>query len=628
MAVKETNTYPHASIKEMSKVLEKRGIPTVMERYKSQEPQCEFGLQGICCQLCGHGPCRITKKAQTGICGANADTIVARNWLRLASHGASAYSHHLESVCKTLKAAAQRQGPFKIKEEAKLISFAHALGLESTTDIYRLATCLADVLLSELRKGSDEPSSMVTAMAPKPRVETWKKLGLIPGGINSEIRDCLARTATSIDTDPVDLLLKSLRLSIAGNYTCLATEMVQDILFGTPQVNIIDADIGILDRDYVNIVAHGHEPLMAMAVIEAASRAVLKEKAVSIGAKGIRVYGSMDTGQELAQRSAHFPPGIYAGQLGNWVAQDFWLATGAIDLVMLDMNCSNPSMQPIASSFKTKLVPVSNIVCMGGAEKPIPFEPQRAMEQATELIDQAIDAFKSRRTSQEVFIPSQKGKAVVGTAVESVLKVLGNSLDPLLDAIKNGSIKGIAAVVGCSTCKTGFDQFTINLSKELIKRDILVVNSGCASSATEIEGLLMPEGAELAGSKLRGVCKALGIPPCLSFGTCTDISRIIEVVSAVANALGVDVPALPVAASAPEYLEQKAVLYGSFAVAYGLFLHVAPLPHVTGSPLVTKILTQDAEALVGGKVCVELDPVKAAEQMENHILAKRKALGI
>ncbi|MGE5577482.1 MAG: anaerobic carbon-monoxide dehydrogenase catalytic subunit [Syntrophothermus sp.] len=626
----------HQSTCEMYDRTTKLGISTVFDRYQEQQPQCTFGMQGICCQLCSHGPCRITPKAPQGICGATADTIVARNILRLTTHGVAAYSHHLEEVARTLKATAQGKTPYKIQDEQKLRQVAGAIGLDTTKSTEELAIGLADAVLAELRKGADEPLALVEVFAPQTRKEVWQKLGVIPGGMLSELRDALTKSMTNITSDPVDLLLTTLRLAIATGYMGLVgTVTLQDILLGTPQIARTQADLGIIDPDMVNIVAHGHVPLVGTAVMQAAQSEEMQALARAAGARGIRVLGSMCTGQELLQRlgtstgasaGAGEPVQVFAGQTGNWINQEFLVATGAVDLVMMDMNCSIPGLKAVADRFHTRLVSVDRILRMAGVEEHVDYEPEKVAQQAEELIKMAIEAYRNR--GKDVFIPRHKSDVMAGFSVESIAGALGGSLEPLLGAIKSGAIKGIVAVVGCTNNRNGHDGMSVTLVKELIKRDILVINSGCVSSATQIEGLMVPEAAELAGEGLRGICKALGIPPVLNFGSCVDIGRIGVAVTAIAGALGVDPSELPVAASAPEYLEQKAVADGVFAVAFGLLTHLAPVPPVTGSALVTKVLTEDIESLTGGKVLVELDPVKAADAMEAHILVKRRGLGL
>lgn len=622
----DCNYSAHKSTNEMYARTTKLGISTIFDRYQAQQPQCGFGMQGVCCQLCSHGPCRITQKAERAICGATADTIVARNLVRLATHGASAYSHHLEELAKTLKATAQGKTPYKIGDEQKLRYIAGVIGLDSSKPANELAIAVADVILAEMRKGAEEPLALLNLFAPPTRKEAWEKLGVIPGGVLSEIRDAMTKTMSNIDTDPIDLLLTTVRLSLATGYMGLVgTTTLQDILLGSPELVQSQADLGIIDPDTVNIVAHGHVPLVATAVLQAINDPELQKLAKTAGAKGIKVYGSMCTGQELMQRSATSSSG-FAGQLSNWLSQEYYVATGAVDLVMMDMNCSIPGLKVVADRFHTKLVSVDRILRMEGVTEHVDYEPEKVAAQAQELVKMAIETYKQR--GSDIHIPEYKNNVIAGFGVETIVKALGGSLDPLLDAVKKGTVWGIAAVVGCTNNRNGHDHKALTIMREFIKNNVLVISAGCTSSAAQIEGLMDPAAAELCGDSLKGLCQALGIPPVLNFGSCVDIGRIGVAVTAIAGALGVDPSQLPVAASAPEYLEQKAVADGVFAVAFGLLTHIGPVPPVTGSPLVTKVLTQDIEQLTGGRVLVEEDPVKAAAAMIAHIDAKRIALGI
>lgn len=616
----------HKSTNEMYDYTKEMGVDTIFDRWEAQQPQCGYGMQGICCQLCSHGPCRITAKASRGICGATADTIVARNLLRLTIHGTAAYTHHLEEIIKTLKATAQGKTPFKIGDVNKLMEISKVVGLDTNKSANELAVELSDILLNELRKGSEEPLALLKLFAPPTRQEAWEKLGVTPGGVLSEVRDALTKSMSNINTDPVDLLLTSVRLSIATGYMGLVgTTTIQDILLGSPSLNESKADLGIIDVETVNIVAHGHVPLVATAVIQASQDPELLKLAEAAGAKGIKLYGSMCTGQELMQRSGSSAKG-YAGQLSNWLSQEYYIATGAVDLVMMDMNCSIPALKTMADNFHTKLISVDRVVRMQGVEDHLDFHPEKVEEQAKELIKMAIETYKNR--GDKINIPNYQSKVVSGFGVESIANALGGSLAPLLDVVKQGSIKGIAAVVGCTNNRNGHDSKGIEIMKELIKNDVLVVAAGCMSSAGEIDGLMDPASSELCGEGLKAVCQSLGIPPVLNFGSCVDIGRIGIVVTEIANALGVDPSQLPVVVSAPEYLEQKAVADGIFAVAFGLLTHIGPVPPVTGSALVTNILTKDIEGLTGGRVLVNENPKEAVAEMVAHIETKRKNLGI
>jgi carbon-monoxide dehydrogenase catalytic subunit len=549
--------------------------------------------------------------------------------LRLECHGLSAYCHQLEEAINTLRATAEGRTPYSIIEDGKLRDVSGLLGLDTTKETNALAIDLADVLTYEMRKGTDEPLRLVSLMATKGRLEKWNALGIMPGGPLSELRDAMTMTMSNINTDPVSLLLTTMKLAIATGYMGLmATTTLQDIVLGNPQIGVSQADLGIIDPDTVNIVAHGHVPYVAVAVLkELETNTELQNRAKALGASGIRLYGSMDTGQELLQRMGTAGKG-FAGQLGNWLTQELMVATGAIDLVMMDLNCSIPGLKLAADKFHTKIVSVSHVLRMEGVTTNIDYEPAKVRKQAVELITLALDAYENRGKVNSMHIPVHKSEVVAGVGIESLLGLLGGSLDPLLDVIKSGAIKGIVAVVGCTNNKNGHDSASLTLIRELLRKDILVITSGCVSSGAQIEGLQTLGASRHAGEKLEGICKALGIPPVLNFGSCIDIGRICMAVTAIANALGVDTCDLPVAASAPEYLEQKAVADGFFAVTFGLLTHLGPVPPVVGAPGVVKILTQDVEGLVGGKVCVEQDMVKAANIIEQHILLKRKNLGI
>ncbi|HHW10421.1 MAG TPA: anaerobic carbon-monoxide dehydrogenase catalytic subunit [Firmicutes bacterium] len=634
----------HRSTNEMYEYCRSQGIPTIFDRYQSQQPQCGFGMQGICCQLCSHGPCRITHRAERGICGATADTIAARNLLRLAVHGAAAYSHHLEEAIDTLKATALGSTPFRIGDSQKLQEVAMGFGINVAGQSEReLALQLADRLLADMHKASREPLTSLSLLAPPSRREVWAKLGVIPGGILSEIRDALTKSMTSINTDPVDLLLTAVRLALATGYLGLmGTITVQDIVLGSPALTESWADLGVIDPEKVNIVAHGHVPFVGTAVIQASRDPEILSWAKEAGAKGINVYGSMCTGQELMQRSAASAGG-FAGQLANWIAQEYIIATGAVDLVMMDMNCSIPALSTIAEHFPTRLVSVDKVVRLPGVSEHVDYAPEQVAAQARELIRMAIEAYRRRQNGYRglgsqgnhhgngrpaPYLPPYKAKVLAGFGLESISRAFGGSLEPLLAAIADGTIRGVVAVVGCTNNRNGHDTTGLAIMQELIKNNVLVISAGCMSSAAEIESLMDPAAEARCGAGLSRFCREAGIPPVLNFGSCVDIGRIVLAVTRLAALLNVDPSRLPVAVSAPEYLEQKAVADGIFAVAFGLLTHLGPVPPVAGSSLVTRVLTEDIEGLLGGKVLLEQEPKAAAAAMIEHIEAKREALGL
>ena len=403
--------------------------------------------------------------------------------------------------------------------------------------------------------------------------------------------------------------------------------MVQDILFGTPMPHEVDVDLGIMDPDYVNIAFNGHQPWIGVATLQKAKLQEYQEKARQVGAKGIRVIGSIETGQELLQRFE--VDDIFVGLMGNWLAIEPFLATGTVDALVMEENCSPPAMDQYAEKYQVALISVSTIIGVPGTQHEMPYYPAKADEMAEECIQLAIENFKKRHEKIEPMVPKYKTKAIAGFSTESVLKAIGNDLNTLVDVIAKGQIKGIVALVNCTTLRNGpHDWNTVNITKELIKGDILVVSAGCGNHGLEVAGLCNLDAIELAGEGLKGVCKALGIPPVLSFGTCTDTGRISMLVTALADHLDVDISDLPIAITAPEWMEQKATIDGMFAVAYGAYTHLSPTPFVTGAPNLVKLLTDGVEDLTGGKVALGDDPVQAAKDIEDHILKKRKAMGL
>lgn len=627
MAIEEKIS-AHETIREMYGRVHETGVTNVVDRFMAQElTRCPYCMQGISCQLCSNGPCRITKKADRGVCGIEANGMAMRSMLQRSVMGASAYTYHANEVAKTLKATAEGKTPFVIKDEKKLRHIAEKLGIGPGLDTKDLALAVADFMVKEINRDSDDPCKMAEIFAPVKRKEIWKKLGIFPGGPAHEIMSATASAMTNIDSDYVSLALKAMRLGLAAIYGAqIPLELVQDVLFGTPMPHETEVDLGVLDPEYVNIVPNGHEPFVGVALIEAARTDEVQRLAKEAGAKGLRIVGSIETGQELIQR---FPKDeVFAGLTGNWISQEFAIATGAVDAFVMDMNCSLPVLALYGEKFGTTMVSVSKLVRIPGVKEHLDYKPDLVRDQAMKIIRMAVENYRNR-SGRATYVPGRRQKAIVGFSPDAVLAALGGSVDPLLEVIKDGSIKGIVALVSCTTLKNGGqDTVTVDVAKELIRRDILVVSAGCGNAAVQVAGLTTKEAVDFAGFGLKKVCTALGIPPVLSFGTCTDTGRISLLVNAVANALGVDTADLPVAVTAPQYMEQKAVIDAFFAVAFGLYTHVSPVPPVTGAPDLVKLLTQDVEGIFGGKVAVEVDPVEAVNGIEKHIMSKRALLGI
>ena len=607
----------------MLSVAEKQGLETAWDRFEKQQPQCGFGELGLCCRHCNMGPCRIDPFGEgpsRGVCGATADTMVARGLLRAIAAGAAAHSDHARDVAHTLKLTAEgRGGGYEIKDEAKLRRLAAEYGIpEAGRPKEEVALDLANAALAEF--GQQEGPIRFTRRAPAKRVAAWEKLGIDPRGIDREIVEIMHRTHIGVDNDYVNLILHGLRASLADGWggSMIATEL-QDVLFGVPQPKRSEANLGVLQHDQVNLIVHGHEPILSEMIVAAAKDPELLALAKKVGAKGINVAGICCTGNEVLMRH-----GIPVA--GNFLQQELAVITGAVEAMVVDVQCIFPALADLSACFHTKFISTSPKAKFPGALH-MEFHEETAYETAKAIVRAAVENYPNRNPAR-VNIPDIKSECMVGFSVEAIVGALGGSLEPLLNAIKSGAIRGIVAVVGCNNPKIQHDYGHINLVKELIRNNVLVVTTGCNAQACAKAGLLRPEAAELAGDGLRGVCQALGVPPVLHMGSCVDISRILVTCAAVANALGVDISDLPVAGAAPEWMSEKAVSIGAYVVASGIFTVLGTVPQVLGSPNVTALLTAGAEGVIGGKFAVEADPFKAARLILDHIAAKRAALGI
>src|SRR3989304_2192179 len=443
----------HTSIIKMHSILRKDNVTNSFDRSDAQGKRCSFCEQGISCQLCSNGPCRIKPGAERGVCGIDADGMAMRNLMFLNTMGTATYTYHAMTAAKTLRATALGKTPFKISDEAKLRSFAGKLGLKNDGSTNDIALSVADAMIAEIKSDSDIELSNVLRFAPKSRIELWRKLGVLPGGPLNEVTDCVSSTMTNIDGDYVSLAKKALRLGISCIYgSQIPLEIVQDVLFGTPAPHSVNVDLGIIDPAYVNIAANGHEPFMGAALIKAAHEAKNQEKAKQAGAKGLHIIGSIETGQELVQRFQI--DDVFVGMLGNWLSIEPALATGGIDVFAMDMNCSPPGIGEYQEKYNTTLISVSKLVNVPGMKDQIIYKPEEAAAQAQKLIDIAIENFKKRKgkgTNQS----NRKQNALIGFSAEACLGALGGTLDPLLEGIKKGTLKGVVALVSWTTLRDG-----------------------------------------------------------------------------------------------------------------------------------------------------------------------------
>lgn len=606
----------------------KPGVETSFNRVPNQAVKCGFGRQGVCCRLCSNGPCRITPQSLKGVCGATADTIVARNFLRAVAAGAACYLHIVENAANNLKAIGRGKTDLSLKGPETLRELAELLET-GETDPARQATRIADLVLEDLYRPRGQQMALVEKLAYQPRFRRWRELGILPGGAKSEVFDALVKTSTNLSSDPVDMLLHALKLGIAtGLYGLTLTNYLNDIMLGEPEITAARVGFSVGDPNYINIMVTGHQHSLIGVLQERISTPKATALAGRAGAKGFKIIGCTCVGQDMQLRVVHCRES-FAGHAGNNFTSEALLATGGIDLVLSEFNCTLPGLEPICEQFLVKQICFDDVAKKSNAEY-VRFDPNESKALADKVMQAALESYTRRRGKVQMDIPEHGyDDAITGISEKSLKKFLGGTFKPLIDLIAGGAVKGVAAVVGCSNLTAkGHDVFTVGLTKELIKRDIIVLSAGCTSGGLENAGLMSPAAAELAGESLKSVCRKLGIPPVLNFGPCLAIGRLEIVAAELARALDIDIPQLPLVLSAPQWLEEQALADGAFGLALGLPLHLAIPPFVTGSKLVSKVLTEDMEQLTGGKVILEGEIEPAAEKLTEIIEQKRKALGL
>lgn len=611
----------------LAEFIAKLPLETSFHRVGTQEIQCAFGLQGVCCRLCANGPCRVTPDSPKGVCGADADVIVTRNFLRAVAAGSSCYIHIVENTARNLKNIAQSRG--EIKGEATLKRLGQLFGIDET-DSYTLAERVADLVLADLYKPDFETMELTKKLAYTPRYQKWAELGILPGGAKSEVFKGVLKTSTNLNSDPVDMLLNCLRLGIStGLYGLTLTNLLNDIMLGEPEIRMASVGMRVIDPDYINIMITGHQHSLFVHLQEKLISPEAIQKAKDAGAKGFKLVGCTCVGQDLQLRGVHYTE-VFDGHAGNNFTSEAMLATGGIDAVLSEFNCTLPGIEPICDELMIKQICLDIVAKKANAEyKGFVFAQREKLSE--EIIDEIVDAYKERRPKVDINLMSDHGNdnTLTGVSEVTLKNFLGGTWAPLIELIASGKIKGVAGIVGCSNLRAGgHDVLTVELTKELIARDIIVLSAGCSSGGLENVGLMSPEAAELAGDSLKEVCKSLGIPPVLNFGPCLAIGRLEMVATELAEALQIDLPQLPLVLSAPQWLEEQALADGAFGLALGLPLHLGLPPFVSGSPVAVHVLTSMMKDLTGGQVIINPDANQSADILEGIIKEKRAALGL
>jgi len=613
----------NADTQAMLEVARKNGIETVWDRLEKQQPQCGYCNLGTSCRICVMGPCRVDPFGdgpQKGVCGADADIIVARNLARMIAAGASSHSDHGRDILETLHLVGEgKTDVYAVTDSEKLKKLADEYGVPiDGKSEQEIAKDLAWEIMEDY--GMRRDKLPMGARAPQVRQDLWDKVGVYPRGIDRENVEMLHRTHMGVDNDWVNILLHAVRTSLSDGWggSMVATDL-SDTLFGTPEPKMSHMNLGALKADHVNIILHGHNPMLSEVIVVAAQDPELLKLAEEKGAKGVNLAGVCCTGNEVLMRK-----GI--PMAGNHLMQELVIMTGAVEAMVVDYQCIMPAVTETAKCFHTKVISTFDKAKFPGAEH-ISFDPGRGLEIGKQIVRTAIENYDNR-VQERVNIPVEPVEMMTGFSIESILGALGGTPQPLIDAIVKGDIRGAVGIVGCNNPKIKQDLGHTELTKRLIENDILVVVTGCTTVADGKAGLMVPEAADMAGPGLSAVCKALGIPPVLHLGSCVDNTRILVLAAALANTLGVDISALPLAGSAPEWYSEKAAAIGTYVVGSGIFTVLGIAPPIFGSPNIVKLLTEGLEDVFGATFAVEPDPNRAATLIRRHIEKKRAGLDL
>jgi carbon-monoxide dehydrogenase catalytic subunit len=607
----------------MLEVAKREGIETVWDRLEKQQPQCGYCNLGTSCRICAMGPCRVDPFGdgpQKGVCGADADIIVARNLARMIAAGASSHSDHGRDILETLYRVGEgKTDVYKVTDFEKLKRLAAEYGIATDgKGEQEIAKELAWEIMEDY--GMRREKLPLGKRAPQARQDIWDKTGVYPRGIDRENVEMLHRTHMGVDNDWVNILLHAVRTSLSDGWggSMVATEL-SDTLFGTPTPKMSQMNLGVLKANQVNIILHGHNPMLSEVIVVAAQDPELLKLAEEKGAKGINLAGVCCTGNEVLMRKG-------VPMAGNHLMQELVIMTGAVEAMVVDYQCIMPAVTETAKCFHTKVISTFDKAKFPGAEH-ISFDPARGLEIGKQIVRTAVENY-ANRVKERIYIPVEPVQMMSGFSIEAILGALGGTPQPLIDAIVKGQIRGAVGIVGCNNPKIKQDLGHTELTRRLIENDILVVVTGCTTVADGKAGLMVPEAADLAGPGLSAVCKALGIPPVLHLGSCVDNTRILVLAAALANTLGVDISALPLAGAAPEWYSEKAVAIGTYVVGSGIYTVLGIAPPIFGSPNIVKLLTEGLEGVFGATFAVEPDPNRAAVLIRRHIEKKRAALNL
>ena len=614
---------PDPAVREMILRQNQLGFDTTFDRFDSQQPQCGFGMAGICCKICNMGPCKITSKSPKGVCGADADLIVARNLLRSAAAGAAQHGMHGREVILSLKWAAEGKLDLPILGQQKIKDTAKAFGIKTERrSIKKIASELADILLEDMSRTVPGDYKIIEALGSEERKKVWKELDILPISAYHEVFEAYHKTGVGTDGDWKSIMQQFLRCGLAFTYSgVVSTSIATDGLFGVGDRVTSKVNIGTLKKGYVNIAVHGHLPTLVSEIVRVGQEEKFINLAKEAGAKGIRFYGICCSGLSAMYRYAGVIP------LSNAVSAELVLGTGALDLWIADVQDVFPSIMEVAKCFRTTVVTTSESARLPGAER---FEYDHhhsnigeTRELAEKIVLRGIESFKDRQ-GIPVYIPPYEVDAEVGFSPEYVHKHYG-SMKPLYEAVKEGKILGIVNIVGCNNPKVVYEKCVIDVANALLRNNILILTNGCASFPLMKMGYCNVSGQEHAGESLK---EFLGdLPPVWHVGECIDNTKSSGIFAGVAGEAGKPLYEMPFAFSSPEWSNEKGIDAALGFRLMGINSYHCVEAQIHGSKNVIEFLKEGTKEMLGSVMVVDTNPDSLGEKIVADIIEKRKALG-
>lgn len=618
---------PDPAVREMLKRAKQINFNTVFDRFDAQQPQCAFGLSGVCCKNCSMGPCKITPRSPKGVCGADEDLIVARNLLRSVAGGVAQHGMHAREMILMLKWAAMKKAEIPIIGKYKVLETAKALHIPVQHRQFKNITIdVCNRLLDDLSRSEPEPYEMIEVFASEERKKVWKELDILPISAYHEVFEAMHKTGCGVDGDWESVMKQFLRCGLAFTYSSVVgTAIATDSLLGVGDRTTSKVNVGALKEGFVNIAVHGHLPVLVREIVRIGHSKEYIDLAKKAGAKGIQFYGICCSALSAMYRYEGVIP------LSNAISAELVLGTGALDLWMADVQDVFPSIMDVAHCFQTTVITTSDSTRLPGAEH-IGYDHhhsniEQTQEIAAKIVKRAIESFEARK-GIPVFIPPYEVEAEVGFSVEYIYKRFG-SFEPIAQAIKEGKILGIVNLVGCTNPKVMYEKAILDVCDVLLKNNILVLTNGCASFPLMKMGYCQCSESAYAhcGESLKEFLHP-DLPPVWHVGECIDNGRSSAIFAGLAEIFGKPLYEMPFSFASPEWANEKGVGAALGFRLQGINTYHCIEPPIHGSKNVIHFLKEGTKNTLNSVMVVEADPVVLANKIVSDIKEKRAKLGI